>query len=74
MEPWQEALVEIKVHLAELKTLQVSIEKNLDYHIKRTDIVEDKLEFLKRNVYMAQGALAVLGLIATVVGIWAKIS
>jgi hypothetical protein len=74
MEPWQQDLVEIKVHLAEIKATQQALKENVAYHIKRTDTAENQLEFLKRNMYMAHGALAVLGLIATVVGIWAKLT
>jgi hypothetical protein len=66
-------LIEIKGLQGQIMSTQRAIEENLEYHIKRTDLLEKKVDFTTRSVHMAHGALAVIGALATAIGIWAKL-
>ena len=43
--------------------------ESLDTHIKRTEILEEKLEPVEKHVAMMNGALKLLGIIGVLVGI-----
>lgn len=57
-----------------LSAIDVTLAKqhiSLDEHILRTNKLEIKVAPVVRWMYMTQGAAALLGLIATLVAIWA---
>lgn len=58
----QEDVSEIKTHLAVYNSL-------LDVHIKRTDILEEKIEPLEKHVNMIKGAIALITILATIAAI-----
>ena len=41
----------------------------LEFHIKRTGLIEEELKPLKSNFFKAQGALAFLGILSLILGI-----
>jgi hypothetical protein len=54
----------------------VVLERNtasLDYHIKRTDMLEAKVEHVDKHVKMVNGAMKLIGVLATIVGIYAAV-
>jgi len=58
----QKDVNEIKVHLAEYNVL-------LDVHIKRSNMLEDKMIPIERHVNMVDGALKLLGIIGVLAAI-----
>lgn len=58
-----EDIHEIKITLAKQHV-------SLAEHIRRTELLEDKLEPLERRSHMITGVLAFIGLIATLAGIY----
>ncbi len=58
----QEDIGEIKMHLAEYNVL-------LDVHIKRSDMLEKKMEPIETHVAMVNGGLKMLGLLAVLVAL-----
>lgn len=62
-------LLEIKEDTSKASERLSAIETDLKYHIKRTDLLERFVETLKKDVYIARGAIAFLSLIALILGI-----
>ena len=58
----QEDIGEIKVHLAEYNVL-------LDVHIKRSNMLEEKMIPIEKHVAMVDGALKLIGLLAAIAAI-----
>lgn len=59
-----------------LDNLDVTMAKNttsLEIHVKRTDLLEAKLEPVEKHVAMMHGAFKLIGLLATLAGIGAAI-
>lgn len=48
-------IVEIKVSTAEINTTLIGQRESLDYHIMRTDLLEDKVLLLKESVDKSKG-------------------
>lgn len=63
-----EVLVKIREELVGIKT-------SLDYHIKRTDLLEDKVEAHERFMNKALGALIIIGFLSalpSILSLWEK--
>lgn len=58
----QEDVSEIKTHLAVYNS-------QLEIHIKRSDLLEQKLEPVEKHVNMVNGALKLIGVLATIAAI-----
>ncbi len=55
-----------------LTSIDVTLGKqhiSLDHHMRRTSILEIEVKSVKKYVYMMQGAIALLTIMATVIGI-----
>lgn len=68
--------VEIKLddiadHIGEINVTLGSQRVSLDEHIRRTQILEEIIMPINKRVYMAQGAIALIGILATLAGIYA---
>lgn len=55
--------------LSEIKIIQAAQATDLKYHIKRTDLLEQKLEPIEDHVSKMHGALKLIGIIALLGGI-----
>lgn len=55
LEKISEDIVDIKVTLAKQETLLSKQEKSLDEHVKRTNLLEDKVEILRDEVTKSKG-------------------
>lgn len=71
-----EILNKIKDDINDIKTSQQLMAKDIAHHIKRTDLAEENLtllrkeiEPLKKHVTMAEGAIKFIGIVSTVLGI-----
>jgi len=53
-------LLEIKDETSKSSERLAAIETDLKYHIKRTDLLEEFVNELKRDVYIARGAIALI--------------
>lgn len=62
-------LDKIAEDVAEIKTDIALIKKDLAYHIKRTDLLEEIVRFVRDHVTRVDGALKLLGLLALIVSI-----
>lgn len=56
-------------HLASIDVTLGAQHQSLVYHIKRSDMLEAKIVPIEKHVAMMNGALKLLGVIATMVGI-----
>jgi hypothetical protein len=72
----QEDITEIKITAARHEEILIKQEKNIDYHILRTDLlqseisnVRDELKPIHRHVNMVSGALKLIGLLGVLAGI-----
>lgn len=79
-----ELLINIHKEIGIVQSDIAKIEADLREHMRRTAIAESrieateralskKIEGLQRGHYMVQGALALIAIIGTLVGIWAKL-
>lgn len=50
-----EDIIEIKISTASISTTLTAQKESLDYHIRRTDALEDRLELLKSEVDKSKG-------------------
>jgi hypothetical protein len=66
-----DAIIE-RIHSID-KTLSRNTD-SLEYHVKRTDLLEKQVEPVVRHVWWVNGTLKILGAIATVVAILSGIS
>lgn len=67
---------DIKEIQKSVKQIEITLAKqhvSIDEHIRRTNLLEQKLEPVEKHVHMVNGALKFLGIIALVVGIFASI-
>jgi hypothetical protein len=71
-----EILTKIKDDVAEIKTSQKVMEKDISHHIKRTDLAEESIKLLrddlkpiKTHVDQMNGGLKLLGAVSLVLGI-----
>lgn len=64
----EEKLDKIGEDLNEIKLTQTEQAKDLKYHIKRTDLIENQLIPLVAAKHKIDGAFKVIGIIATIVG------
>ncbi len=53
-------------HLSSIDLTLSEQHASLDEHIRRTNMLEEDLRPVKRWMYMTQGAVALLGLLATI--------
>ncbi len=60
-------------HLSSIDVTLMSQHASIKEHIRRTGLLENELRPIKRHVYMVQGALAFITLLATIVGIYSVI-
>lgn len=64
---------EINSSISTIDKTLIKQESQLAEHIRRTNILEDKIEPVERHVYMMNGALKFLGLLSLLAGIVASI-
>lgn len=57
-------------HIGEIKVTLSAQRISLEEHIKRTNLLEDMILPIHKRVYMFQGALALIGILATIIGIY----
>lgn len=55
-----ELLLEIKDETSKSSERLSAIETDVKYHIKRTDLLEEFVNELRRDVYVARGAIALV--------------
>ena len=55
--------------IGEIKETTAKQQVSLDYHIKRTDMLEEKLEPVEAHVHMISSVFKIIGGIAVVAGI-----
>lgn len=60
-------------HIGEINVTLGSQRVSLEEHIRRTQLLEDMVLPIHKRVYMAQGALAFIGVLATLIGIYAAL-
>lgn len=63
-------IIDIHKDLAVVKADIAALKADMRTHIKRTDILETEVKYARRHVYMVQGAVALLSVIATIVSIY----
>ncbi len=64
-----EELTHLRAEAAEIKITLARNTTSLEYHIKRTDNLEKKLEPVEQHVDQVRGAFKFIGLLSLVVGI-----
>lgn len=55
--------------ISEIKTITAKQQVSLDYHIKRTDLLEEKLEPVESHVKLISAFFKIIGGIAVIAGI-----
>ncbi len=68
-----EILAKIQENVAEIRTSQAVMQRDLAHHIRRTDIAEEAIQFvrddmkpIKRHVAMLEGSLKFVGILTMV--------
>jgi hypothetical protein len=64
-----EILLDILKQMAVMNASIARIEVDVANHIKRTNIIETEVKYLHRQINIAQGAIALISLIAIIVSI-----
>ena len=59
--------------LTRLSEVTLKQEENLKEHMRRTDLLEKKLEPVERHVYMVNGGVKLIALLGAIVGLLAGI-
>jgi len=67
-----ELLFQIVSKLAAVEAHQAEIKDDLKHHMKRTAQVEAELKYLHRQINLAHGAIALIGFVITLIGLYAK--
>ena len=65
---------EIKQDISEIKTHLAVYNEQLKIHIKRSDLLEEKLQPIENHVVMVHGIMKFIGLMAVIVAIIESIS
>lgn len=80
MDDVRKSLDEIKNNIKEINSSMREIDKTLvkqeaqlAEHIRRTNLLESKIEPVEKHIHMVNGALKLLGILSIVVGIIASI-
>ena len=61
---------DISDHLASVDVTLKGQHITLKEHMRRTELLEKDLAPIKKHVYMIQGAIAFITILATAIGIW----
>ena len=64
-------LAKLDSRLDDIHEVQIKQAASLDEHIRRTELLEDQLEPIRKHVHMVQGVGAFIGLLALVATILA---
>lgn len=59
--------------LDEMTVLLAKQQQSLEYHIKRTDLLQEEIKPIRKHVYMVQGVGAFLGILALIATIYAAV-
>lgn len=57
-------------HLSKIDVTLSAQHESLKHHIKRSDLLESEVKPLKRKIYMAEGALKVIGVLLGLGGLY----
>lgn len=57
-------LADMQKDIKEIAITQSSMAKDVEHHIRRSELLESKVEFLEKKVFMWMGAIAIAGWVA----------
>lgn len=66
----EKMMVEVHKDMSVMIADIAAIKTDLKEHMRRTAVNETKLQYLQKQVFMAQGAVAFIGTVATILGLW----
>ncbi len=71
-----EVLTKIQEDMAETRTTQAVMQRDLAHHIRRTELAEESIDLvradvipIKKHVHMVEGALKLIGVLGVLMGI-----
>lgn len=62
----EDKIDKISDDISEVKVTLARNTVSLEEHVRRTNILEDKVEPMRKDIDMAKGAIAFIGLLATI--------
>lgn len=65
----EDKLDTVNSKIANIDSTLAAQHESLKHHIKRTDLLEKKIEPIQKHVAMVHGAMKLIGLMATIAGI-----
>lgn len=65
-----ELLLDLHKELAVTREHMAEVRADLREHIKRTAIIETELKFIHKQIWLAHGAVALLGILGTIISVF----
>jgi hypothetical protein len=69
----QELLLSVHKDVTKLAADMQAVKVDLKEHMRRTAMNEVAIEYNRKNIYLAQGAVALVGFLATIATVWNRI-